>query len=315
MGGRQIDGTLNLHGRGLRAASDPVQGVLHTAQAIPENLIAGNLGLATETTQAQGVVLSLAVILFWIVSRREGWRFNPLECSGAALMLGSYLIEWTVRGYSRFWLLRLIVPWYHTIPQIGAVLFLSGWFWGPHPLTPRSSEAAVPAPLTRGGVLGLILLAIGLVALNRPRVEALWESSVLRRVAWEVKSDPGSTRKGLPTRIVALARADWQREHLVKLEQAEALGRRLGIGRDAIHRALGRLDAPNLPSVYDAVDLLDLPRSGPETDLDRIRRVLRPYLAVSPEPRPPWLPPAEPWPPEVPPAGATPADQAVLTSP
>jgi hypothetical protein len=300
-GARRIDGTLNLHGRGLREAVDPVQGAMHTAQAIPENLIAGNLGLAMETTQAQGAVLSIAVILLWIGSRRDGRRFNPLECSGAALMLGSYLIEWTVRGYSPFWLLRLIVPWYHTIPQIGAVLFLSGWFSGPR--SPTRPETAVPAPLTRGGVIGLTLLAIGLVELNRPRVEALWESSVLRRVVWEVKSDPGSTRKGIATRIVALARADWQRQHLVQLEQAEALGRRLGIGRDAIHRAWGRLDAPNLPSVYDAVDLLDLARSGLETDGDRIRRALGPFLAVSPEPRPPWLSPAEPWPPELAPAG------------
>ena len=26
--------------------------------------------------------------------------FNPLECTGLALVLGSYLIEWTVRGLS-----------------------------------------------------------------------------------------------------------------------------------------------------------------------------------------------------------------------
>ena len=51
--------------------------------------------------------------------------FNPLECTGLALVLGAYLVEWTVRGYLPFRSLRtinlgMIVPWYDVVPQIGA---------------------------------------------------------------------------------------------------------------------------------------------------------------------------------------------------
>jgi hypothetical protein len=101
----------------------------------------------------------------------------------------------------------------------------------------------------------------------------------------------------MPARIVALDRARWQREHFVKLEHAEAAARRLGIGRNAIHLAFGRLDAPNLPAIYDAVDLLDLDRTGRVTDADQIRRALGAYLKVSPAPQLPWPLHAEPEPP------------------
>jgi hypothetical protein len=284
MGGRMIDARQSLHGLGLRQAIDPLRGLLHTAQAIPEYLIVGGLGLSTETNPLQGAIVCVFVALLWIWSRRDGWRFNRLECSGAALMFGSYFIEWTVRGYAPFRLLRVIVPWYHVIPQIGAVLFVFGWLSGP--LSPNRADLAAPARLTWGGMLGVTLLTISLVVLNRPRVEALWESSVLRTI-WEITPERTSNRKGMPTRKVALNHAEWQRKHLVKLEQAEATARRLGIGRDAIHRVFGRLDVPpNLPMLCDGLDLLDLAPAGPETDADRIRRALGQYLRVSPEPQP-----------------------------
>ena len=54
---------------------------------------------------------------------------------------------------------------------------------------------------------------------------------------------------------------------------------------------------PELPDVYDAAGLLDLPERGRLTDRDAIRRALAPYVFMESEPRPPWLPPDEPWPP------------------
>ena len=45
LGGGKIDSTVSFHGRTPGEAARPVEGLLHTAQAIPENLILGNLGL------------------------------------------------------------------------------------------------------------------------------------------------------------------------------------------------------------------------------------------------------------------------------
>ena len=59
LGGGKIDSTVSFHGRTTREAAQPVEGFLHTAQAIPENLILGNLGLKAQTTQSQGLILTL----------------------------------------------------------------------------------------------------------------------------------------------------------------------------------------------------------------------------------------------------------------
>src|SRR5439155_5400526 len=41
---RPMDSTVSFHGRTIREAVKPLQGILSTAQAIPENLVFGNLG-------------------------------------------------------------------------------------------------------------------------------------------------------------------------------------------------------------------------------------------------------------------------------
>ena len=128
LGGSKVDTTVSFHGRTATQAARPVQGVLHTAQAIPENLILGNLGVQARTTASQGMILTLVILGIWagVRWRQGGMRaFSPLECAGLALMLGSYLVEWTFRGYLPFRSLRtlnlgMIVPWYDAIPHIGA---------------------------------------------------------------------------------------------------------------------------------------------------------------------------------------------------
>ena len=54
LGGGQIDSTVSFHGRTTSEAARPVEGLLHTAQAIPENLILGNLGLRRRRRRPRG---------------------------------------------------------------------------------------------------------------------------------------------------------------------------------------------------------------------------------------------------------------------
>jgi len=146
LGFRYMDATISFHGRTALEAVDPWRGVTHTGQAIPENLVLGNLGLNAHTTSLQGAVLTVIVLGCWLTSRLKSdagngrWPFrvavNSLECAGLTLVFGSYLVEWSFRGYLDFSLLRTlglraIVPWYDAIPQIGAVLFVMGWISGP----------------------------------------------------------------------------------------------------------------------------------------------------------------------------------------
>ena len=94
LGGRHIDSTISFHRRDLRTAAVPVQGLLHTCQAIPENLLFANLGLTVQTTASPGRLAHPRVFLAWSSRawfrrrREEGTRwFGPLELTGAALVL------------------------------------------------------------------------------------------------------------------------------------------------------------------------------------------------------------------------------------
>lgn len=303
LGAGKIDSTVSFHGRTTRQAIRPVEGLLHTVRAIPENLVLGNLGLKAHTTESQGTILTLLVLGTWAGFRwrRDGLRgFGPLECSGLALLLGSYLIEWTVRGYMPFRYLRtinlgMIVPWYDTVPQIGLVLFVAGWASGARGGR-RLLCASIRRP-SRSAALAIVGLLLVLVGLNRPRVDLLWRNWVPPPGPLEEAMFPILALQSMRASALLLDRAEWQRKHLHRLDQAQQVASRLGIGRDGLRAAFGRLDMPELPEVYDAAGLLDLPERGTPNDPAQVRRVLGPYVVKESPPRPGWLPADTPWPP------------------
>ncbi len=305
LGAGKIDSTVSFHGRTTREAARPRAGLLHTAQAIPENLIFANLGLRVRTTQAQGVLLTLSIVGFWLTQRlRQGGTgaFNPLECTGLALVLGSYFGEWTVRGYLDYYLLRtlslgFIVPWYDTIPHIGAVLFVAGWINGP-----RQPDQGAPVfgpirPLSRAGALGILGLLAVLIVLNGPRVDLLWRKSTPPLLPSEEEKFRIVELQSMRATILLLKRAEWQRQRLRRLDQAQQEITTLGIGFEACKAALGRIDLPDLPPACDAIGLLEFPAQGRLTDSNQVRRALERYLITDCEPRPEWIPPNENWPP------------------
>jgi hypothetical protein len=330
---RPIDATISFHGRTAREAFDLMQGVLHTAQAIPENLVFANVGLSAETTPIQGIVLTLGLLVLWT---QRAWRqmfrsrselakvdralkpglagslslLGPLECAGAALLLGSYLVEWSFRGYFEFRFLRTInshfmVPWYDIIPQIGAVLLALGWWSARKPDQSTGVFREKPLPATWLGALGVVALASGLIVVNRPRVENLVRSSVHALLPSELMQFQIPKLQTMRANTLLERTAEWQRAHLRRLDKAQELARRLGLGRDALHAALGhpfvsgavQLLPTRLYEHYDAIGILDLPDHGRDADPASVREALAPYFAQEPEWRPPWLSRSDSWPP------------------
>ncbi len=322
---RPMDSKVSFHGRTVQQAMNPVQGAITTAQAIPENLVFANLGLSAITTPIQGIVLTIGLILLWASRRwgppgadprRRSWlpfAFNPLECAGAALVLGCYLVEWTFRGYFEYHNLRTlspyaIVPWYDVIPQVGAVLFVVGWWSGPHDpasATPGSPRRRISPP-TRSECLGIALVALGLLILNRPRVNALVRGTSPPLVESERENFKIARLLTMRASTLLSLRVDWQRRYLHRLDQAEPVARRLGIGQDGIRAAFGHIYVPASTGrlllaqrdLYDVAAILDLPAQGRVVDPATVRAALGPYLVAEPEPRPTWLAPWERWPPE-----------------
>jgi hypothetical protein len=332
---RPIDATISFHGRSISGAIDPLQGFLHTAQAITENLVFGNLGLSAPTTASQAVIFTAG--LLFLCTRRAWSRafhperldasrpgaagspravslFGPLECAGGAIVLGSYLVEWSFRGYLEFRFLRTInlhyiVPWYDAVPQIGLVLFLAGWWFRRMPLQAPELFPPKPTPASYLGVLAVLALSGALIVLNRPRVEGLIKSNVYPLLPSERERFPIERLQTYRANHLLDAHAAWQRAHLVRLDRAEKVARQLGLSRDNIRAALGHpwisgtvgRMRPELYDQYDAVALLDLPEHGRNANAAAVRDALWWYFGQEPQPRPPWIARNETWPP---PAGA-----------
>jgi hypothetical protein len=333
LGGRYIDAAVSFHGRTVREAFKPLQGLYHTAQAIPEDLVFANLGLTVHTTQAQGAVLSLILILLWSrrwwigfvpplragagsrptpLARVHARAIGPLECAAAALIFGGYWIVWAPRGYMEYQFLRTIsprlyVPWYHVVPQIGAVLLVTTWRAGNRPEPARHAAASNREPVTWSQIAGLGLLALVLIVLNRPRVDSAVRHNVPSLVQWERDSKlfPLTRHQTMRANILLLNRAEWQRQYLRRLDRCEETARRLGLGRDSIRAAFGHQWIPNTfhtvrefqYELYDAVAVLDLPQHGKRVDVTTVRRALAEFFPPESEPRPFWLDPKVPWPP------------------
>jgi len=321
IGGRMINNTISFHGRSPREAATPTQGLFHTAQAITENLMFGNLGLTVHTTPTQAAVLTAGLVLFW---SRRWWfrlfptsraadlpRLQPLECAGAALVLSSYLIEWTFRGYMDYRFLRtinlrFIVPWYDAIPQIGLGLFFAGWWDATRPNLARRPRPATPhRPLTRLGTAGLAILVTVMIVLNRPKVDLLVRASVPPLLPSEQKRFPIARLQTMRANILLLDQAAMQRACLQRMDLCQERARRLGLSRTAIraafgHRWLPGTSPPLLPSMYDQYDaaaLLDLPDEGRKVEPASVRARLAEYFVEDKEPRPEWIAPNETWPP------------------
>jgi hypothetical protein len=316
LGGRRMDATISFHGRDARTAAKPIEGVLHTCQAIPENLIFANLGLSVQTTPSQGVLLTTLLFLAWTGSAWAGRRtsngsglFGPLELAGATMVIAAYAVEWTFRGYMDYQFLRtinlrFIVPWYDSIPQIGTCLFLAGW-WERRRRIGGGALSARPKLLTPMASLGVIILVVVLTSLNRPRVEALVRASVPEISRSERERFAIARLQTMRANVLLIDRADWQRRCLRRLDRAERLASRMGWGKDALRAAFGHrfipatvgFVRPDLYDEYDAVALLDLPDRGRHFDAASVHSALADLLVDEPEPRPGWIAPDEKWPP------------------
>ncbi len=317
VGGRHIDSTISFHGRDVRTAANPVQGLLHTCQAIPENLVFANLGLSVHTTVSQGVLLCLCLVLAWTnrdwlghAGAKSGRPVGPLEWTGGAIVVAAYLVEWTFRGYMDYQFLRtinlrFIVPWYDAVPQMGAVLLAAGCWNRCRAPRDASTDAAGRSAPTQLDCLAVCLLTVLLIGLNRPRVAELVRASVPPLARSEREQFKIARLQTMRANVLLIERAVWQRRHLRRLDQCERIASRMGWGRDTIRGAFGHQFIPggarpprvDQYDLYDAAALLDLPDRGRPADPADVRAALGELYAVESEPRPSWLLPDEKWPP------------------
>lgn len=270
----------------------PIQAVLHTAQAIAEAIVFGNLGLDALTTPLQATVVACGCAAVWAWSR-GGWkRPSPLEAAGAAIMLCGYLMAYAFRGNLPFSSLREI-GWYHAIPQVGAVLFAAGWWTA---VTPASDDQA-PHRLTRGQAIAVLLSVALLCQMQSPRAQRLLLSGAPPLTDVERRKFAIPELQRLRAMYFRENHHDRQIRQLARLGSAERICRKLGIGPASIRSAYGRILIPGIPELQrdtDAVSIMDLPRERAAVDPLRVRDELGDLLLPEPEPTPPWMDPNNP---------------------
>ena len=221
IGAKKIEVEIRFEGGDKEKAMSVRRGASHTLQSISETLVLGNLGVAAETSTPQAIVLASALLGTWLWTFRNGGKPSPMECAGGTIVGIGYLVSWTFRGYYEWVNLRGVVPWYDTIPHVGAVLFASGWWarlWNP---------GASRRPLTIGGAAGVLALILGLVAVHQPRVNRMFLNEVPKMSDAEAKAFPIESLQLLRARLYAELLVGWHREHLYRLDRAEAEARRL----------------------------------------------------------------------------------------
>jgi hypothetical protein len=268
----------------------PVQGLLHTAQALSEVCLFGNLGVDAVTTPGQAVALLVALATLHAWSRGGPARFNPLEAAGATIAVGSGLIEYTFRGNLPYSSLRAL-SWYYAIPQVGAILFLAGWW--------TALRGGLSGRMTLGQVAGIGGLVVVFCAIHIPH----W------RQQWIDAAPPFAPDEALvfPTSELRFERALYHRQEfhrlqlraLARLDRVDRILAQVGASPDTVRDFVGRITIPGIPEQQRTTDALAilLPRARNPNSLDALvahRVEIIDLLRPEPEPVPFWLDPQNP---------------------
>jgi hypothetical protein len=268
----------------------PVQTLLHIAQVLVETCVCGNFGLDATTTPRQAVALLFSLAVFHAWSRRGAGRWNSLEATGAAIALGSCLLVYAFRGNQPYSNLRSL-GWYHTIPQVGAILFVSGWFTA-------SCQPAAPR-MTLGHAAAVLVLVFVFCLIQIPRAQQQLIQSAPPLAPNEARLFPSAAL--LAGRAVYYKGEFHDRQHraLVRLDRLDHLLSELKASPDSLRAVFGRISFPGISEKQLSCDALSLlrPRArNPDTlaELGSRSMELVELLRTEPEPLPPSLDPKSP---------------------
>jgi hypothetical protein len=267
----------------------PIQILLHTAQVLVEECVCGNLGLSVTTTPRQAVALLFALAVLYTWSRRGRVAWNALEASGAFIALGGCLLVFFFRGNRPYTDLRAY-GWYHTIPQIGAILFAAGWW------TALSEPA--PSRMTIGQAAMVLLLAFVFCLIQIPRAAQQLIQSAPELASTEAGLFPSTELLAGRARYFKVELHERQVRALIRLDRLDALLTDLNASPESLRDAFGHVLIPGISDEqlsFDAFSLLSPRPRNPKASaaLAAQSLLLIDLLRPEPEPVPPWLEPKD----------------------
>jgi hypothetical protein len=269
--GRAIAQTAHVTGRPLQWVDRFQPAVNHTAQAVCEALVLNNLGLDSATSADQALVIVLVLAIGWTWSRRRSnpagqgstLRVHPLEAAGAVLVFANFGLIFAARGTETTFDNLRALGWYDAIPQLGALLFVFGWWSGPL----RSEPSASLDPPRFRELLAVLVLAAVMLLLQTPRVH---------RVIFQYDGLAAQVHLGGRDEVIRLRtpfdlaeQAERQRRALAELDRLERAGNQRGWDTAAWAEALSRISVPGMPEGLPGlkpVNLLNLSRKPLESE-------------------------------------------------
>jgi hypothetical protein len=268
----------------------PIQGLLHTAQALVEVCVFGNLGIDAMTTPWQAVALltSLAVLYAW--SRGGRGRLNTLEASGATIAIGSCLLAFTFRGNLPYSSLRSL-GWYYAIPQIGAILFAAGWW--------TALTAPSPGKVSVGQVVRVLALVVIFCMIQVPRGQQQLVQGAPPFLPNEASTFPTIELRAARARYFKAESHYLQVRALARLDRVDSILSRLGASPETLRDIFGRVLIPGIHEKQVGTDALSIliprpPNANARAALDPRLPELTDLLSPEPPPFPFWRDPNDP---------------------
>jgi hypothetical protein len=267
----------------------PIQAFLHTAQVLVEECVCGNLGLYVTTTPRQAVALlfALAVLHSWSRRSRLGW--NALEASGAFIALGGCLLVFFFRGNLPYSSLRAY-GWYHTIPQIGAILFAAGWW--------TALSASVPRRMTMAQAAMVLVLTFVFCLIQIPRAAQQLIQSAPDLAPTEAGLFPSTELLAGRARYFKVEFHERQVRALIRLDRLDGLLTDLNASPESLRDVFGHALVPGISKKQPGCDAFSLLAPRPRNPkasaaLAAQSLLLIDLLRPEPEPVPPWLNPKD----------------------
>ncbi len=199
-------------------------------------------------------------------------------------------MEYTLRGNVQYSRLRSAL-WYHAIPQVGAMLFLAGWW--------AALRADEFGRFTRGQAAGILSFIVVFYAVHAPREQ-------LQIIASAPPFAPNEAA-AFPTSELRLSRALYYKDELhqrqiralARLDRLDRILARAGASPELLRDALGRVLIPGNDEKQRSTDAFTLlvrrPRNDSQRDaLSAHRSEIMDLLQPEPEPVPFWLDPDDP---------------------
>jgi hypothetical protein len=201
------------------------------------------------------------------------------------MAFGGCLLVFYFRGNLPYTSLRAY-GWYHTIPQLGAILFAAGWW--------AAVRRPAPERMSLGQTAAVLVLVFVFCLIQVPRAAQQLIASAPELAPSESKLFPSTELLAGRARYFKVELRERQLRALVRLDRLDALLTEMNASPESLRDVFGHVLIPGISEKQPGCDAFSLLSSRPRNPDARAELAAQSLLLVEllrpePEPIPPWL--------------------------